>query len=325
MKREVSVEAAENLATTIVLRSMGQRATRSAAIIGHGDVNSVVRVTTDQSEVIVRLRDEENALAEFRKEQWCIVQAARAGIPGPLVRQVGTIGTVAFMIESFVEGVYGPNSGDLDAIWYALGQFAKTIHCLPVSGFGDQLDDATTGRFRSIDNRSWPGFIERHIKSLTTDDPLLLLGVYGPEEQSILREHFLLLAAQRFVFGLCHGDLTSRNVIVASSGEIVLLDWGCAEVHIVPHFELVETFREDEPHHTAIGTAPPARGEVHAFLNGYGLTPHLLGELAPQVATLYVLKMFDLVRNAMEHRPADVAEYAARAARALRDPPRLTA
>ena len=61
--------------------------------------------------------------------------------------------------------------------------------------------------------------------------------------------------------GLNHYDLAIRNTVVDEKGQISLLDWGSAEAHLVPHYDLLEILRWQHPSDEGF----------RAFELGYGL------------------------------------------------------
>jgi len=52
------------------------------------------------------------------------------------------------------------------------------------------------------------------------------------------------MRAGRHKFGLSHGDLDPRKVIVGTDGSINLIDWCCSLVSLIPHVDLHNILRE---------------------------------------------------------------------------------
>jgi len=63
-----------------------------ASLVGKGDVNQVFIVRAGDTQVAVRLNDDETAWQDYAKEQWCIEQAAAKGVPGPKFLRSGKAG-----------------------------------------------------------------------------------------------------------------------------------------------------------------------------------------------------------------------------------------
>jgi len=290
---------AEQLAAAVVFGYAGTRAESAASILGRGAMNAIVRVTTAARAFIVRMRDEGDALMEYRKERWCLDRARVTGILGPTVLQIGTTDGIPYMIESHIDGTPGDELRDSVDLWRQLGRYAKRIHAIPVSGFGRDLSEPVNGAiFNDAHAPDWPAFIRYNIESLTADDPLIGLEVYPADRRSVVRERFERLSERALPIGLCHGDLKADNTIVLDSGEVALLDWGSACAHVVPHYDMREL----------------VAGEPRdAFVEGYGLTPAEFSLMRAEVETFALLAAFDLVRWSIDRRPDLTAEYAVRA------------
>ena len=91
--------------------------------------------------------------------------------------------------------------------------------------------------------------------------------------------------------------------MVDATGQVSLLDWGSAEAHLVPHYDLLEILRR----------LPPSDARFQAFLGGYGLDEAEFAALLPEVRSLALLKAFDLTRWAIDRCPARIEEIAEQA------------
>jgi aminoglycoside phosphotransferase (APT) family kinase protein len=289
-----------------------QKRVRSIRPIGQGSNNKNFLVEAAGQRVVVKLSDEHRrhrALQDYRKEEWCIEQSSALGVPGPSVLSVGETDGNAFMIETFVEGVNGKGiEGDRTAIWRKLGEYARLTHSIKVTGWGEDLVDNRPGGQRA----SWLKFLNDNIESLTDDDPLIGLGVLSRERSSLVRRLFEELSDKTFRFGLNHGDLSLWNTLVEPSGKVNLLDWGSAEAHIVPHFDMLYVIR----HHLRDGT--PTVEEMTAFRQGYGLSDEEHERLKPELDRLLLLLSFDKLRWAIDRNASRLEEYVGRAKTALR-------
>ena len=121
--------------------------------------------------------------------------------------------------------------------------------------------------------------------------------MYSADQRDAIHARFADLCLKVFRLGLCHGDLAPRNTILAPDGALVLLDWGCAEAHLVPHYELLNIPTEHQA----------------TFLDGYGWPLAERAALGAEVANLALLKSFDLVRWAIDRCPERTEELAGKA------------
>jgi Ser/Thr protein kinase RdoA (MazF antagonist) len=285
---------------------------RSVRPIGQGSNNKNFLVETANARVVVKLSHEHRrhrALQDYQKEKWCIEQSSALGVPGPSVLSVGEAGGNPFMIETFVEGVNGKAiEGDRTAIWRKLGEYARLTHSIKVTGWGEDFFDDRPGGQRA----SWLKFLTYNIESLTDDDPLIDLGVLTRELLPAARRLLEELGDKTFQFGLNHGDLAIWNTLVEPSGKISLLDWGSAEAHIIPHFDLLYVIRQHLRHGT------PTIEDMAAFRQGYGLSHEEHERLKPELDRLFLLIRFDKLRWAIDRNPSRIEEYVERAKAALR-------
>lgn len=289
-----------------------QEPVRSIQPIGQGSNNRNFLIETTSGRVVVKLSHEHKrhrALRDYQKEKWCIEQSAALGVPGPSVLSVGKVGDEPYMVETFVEGINGREiAGDRRAVWHKLGKYAKLIHSIEVSGWGEDLFDDTPGGQRA----SWLKFLTYNIESLTDDDPLIGLGVIDRAQSRRVRGLFEGLKDATFRFGLSHGDLSIWNVLVDPAGKVSLLDWGSAEANIVPHFDLLHVIG----HHLKDGT--PTAEEVSAFRQGYGLSDEEHRQLKPELDRLLLLTSFDKLRWAIDRSPSRIEAFVARARMVMR-------
>ncbi len=214
--------------------------------------------------------------------------------------EAGRWGGRPYMVQTLVAGVSGEENGlDAAGIWRVLGQYARRIHALAVDGFGESLADFHKGNAQA----AWRAHVDYNLQSLAHDDALLRLHVYTQTQAAAIREVFQTLRRTPFRIGLNHYDLALRNTLVDATGQVSLLDWGSAEAHLVPHYDLLQILRR----------LHPDGAHFRAFLGGYGLDAGEFAALLPQVRSLALLKAFDLTRWALDRCPARVDEIAAAA------------
>ncbi|WP_219834838.1 phosphotransferase family protein [Paenibacillus sp. R14(2021)] len=295
------VTQAERIAGDILL----EQVKASYQIIGKGFVNQVCVVETERRKVVVRMNDT-GTYPSYVKEKWCMEQAAAAGIPGPEVLSIGIVDETAYMIQTFVEGDNGLDSTLPKAdIWRQLGEYAKRIHSIQVKGYGENLIDPVHGEFHSPSHAgsdgSWLGYVQYNINSLTEHDRLIELGVLTPMQSQRARRLFEDVKKETFRFGLIHGDLSLKNTIVDQTGQVIVLDWGNAEVRTVPHGDMIGLMQSQ------IQDGAPNTEEFQAFLDGYGMR---VEDLA-YGRHMLLLKAFDTLRWAIDRSPDRIESYAA--------------
>jgi fructosamine-3-kinase len=286
-------------------------------IIGKGSVNKIFVVRTDRSEVVIRMNDDRSAYQDYVKERWCMEQAIGKGIPSPDVLAVGKRGDTAYMIQTFIAGNNGEETLlDKSDLWRQIGKYTKWIHSIKVKGFGENLTDPETNTFQAPlhDNfdGTWTSFVQYNIDSLTDDDELIKLGVLNNEKSQKVKNLFEKLLNHKFNFGLIHGDLSLKNTITNEKREVFLLDWGSSEVHIVPHWDIIQMLK------CHIVNNNPTTLELNAFLDGYGIDQQGFQSMQHELNTLLLLRTFDKLRWAIDRSPSSIPDYTDYAKRVLR-------
>ena len=264
---------------------------RVVPILGRGSVNKVFIVEGPNSKLVVRMGDQNESLKEYRKEAWCIDKAAARSVPVATVLDVGVIEEHAYIIQTYIAGDEGRDSQfPKNHVWRQLGRYARLIHSIEVEGFGLKLEDLTQGDSRE----SWLEYLNYNIESLNENDELIKLRVVTQSQSKVIRAIFEDLKRKTFNFGLNHGDLSLKNVIVDESGKVNLLDWGSAEASIVPHHDLIQMLKmnmlENDPDDAAI----------QSFLDGYGISQSEFEQMRPTLQSLLLLRAFDKLRWAID-------------------------
>ncbi len=296
------------LATAIVSETLRLEVQSVTPLIGMGSVNLILFVQTTQREIVVRLNkpqdDKDKTRSDYEKERWCIAKAKEVGIPSPEVLAVGEHSGRAFMLQNRIAGVNGKQSAvPATDLLRTLGRYARTIHSIPIDGFGDSVEGFEGGNAQA----GWLRFVDYNLGELTANDPLIALGVYTASQQEKIRAAFTWLRGLPLQIGLTHCDLARRNTIVDDAGCVYLLDWGCAEINVVPHYELnslLHWYRLDNTN-------------LYAFLEGYGLSLIEWERLIPELKAVVLLKAFDLTRWAIDRCPERLEEISARAVQCL--------
>lgn len=270
----------------------------SIQILDRGATNEVFKVKLPESTIVIRISPEVNA-DQFKKEQWGMAEASKLRIPSPKVLAVGMQNDSPYIVLEYIDEVHGTDSPDVTNIWRELGKYAKTIHSIPVEGFGDLM--LTPGKFVSNRNR-FEEYVQYNIDCLSVDDKLLQIGILTQAQSEQIKKLFESLKGQDFQFGLNHGDLALRNTIISKTGEIFLLDWGSSEVHIIPHFDIVEvlqtSFNFDSENQDFI-----------VFLDGCGLSREQFLEIKPVIDKLFLIRAIDKLRWALDKNPSKLDHF----------------
>lgn len=262
------------LATKIGADALGDRDLVVTHLVARGTVNEVYRVESSSGRVIVRINAEPHRVDEFPREREVMLLARGQGTNTPDVLKIGRIGDVSYQVQSFVEGTH-PAGADLRR-WEELGEVMHRVHQAPTG-----LADA----------REWERQVEYGLDQLGATDPLQELGLLDGHRSASLKDSWAPLPA--LAVGLCHGDVSMRNVIVDQNDRLVLLDWGCATFGVVPFADVAGI----------VGEFDPLGAPLTAFLTGYGTSWDKLRDTMALTATL---KAVDLCRWAIERRPSEL-------------------
>lgn len=259
-----------------------------------GAVNHVVVVGSGVDRFVVRCALDPEPDDEYATEGWCSRRASEYGIRTPEVVADGVIDGIAYGVQRFVDGVGGDVLADPE-LWSVLGRAGFAINQI---GPDPSAPDRLFTRFGRDLPGAWDAHLAYHVDQLDTHDPLLRDGVYSARRQRLLRDTVTALEDHPMRFGLSHGDLTTRNLLVPQDDDPVLIDWGSASFGPVPWTDLLvlERNARDDGH--------PSRAELAACADALGVD---LTEQRDVFATLWQLHLIDLVRWATERRPDRLA------------------
>lgn len=270
-----------------------------------GVVNDVCVVGPPHDRHVIRARDGVSALAEFEREAWCADAARRAGILTPATVLWGVEGRVSYSVQEWMPGVSG-EARRSDDLWRFLGECARAIAGIDLT----RAPDGLFLRFGRDLADAWSAHLAYNLTQLTPADPLIRLGVYDETDRPALRAMVDTISDERVAFGLAHGDLALRNLIISPDGEPVLIDWGSAATGPVPSTDLIGLLRNRDEQQN------PTDREIDAFIVGFAADP---SAVRVALRDLRVLHSLDIVRWAPDAAPERVASTAADARAVVAD------
>lgn len=260
-------------------------------ITDKGEVNQVFLLETADQRTVLRV-NKATELDRFNKEQWCAKMAHAGGVPVAQVLNIGTSNGYAYMLLEFIMGKNGGEIVSTPELWQTLGKYLRLIHEVPVAGFGEKLDDITSGNVEQ-----WKQYLGYNITSLTEEDVLIKMGVLNISTSQKLSVLFKSLGTKNFTFGLNHGDYSLANIIIDEHAIPHVIDWGCAEAHVVPHHDLGvildESLKDDSD-------------EFAAFLDGYGTSMADYETMRSDIQALQMLEAIDKLRWAIDKSPESI-------------------
>jgi fructosamine-3-kinase len=265
-------------------------------VINKGHMNEVYLVKTDRQNVILRV-NEPSSFERFKKECWCAEEAALMGVHTPKALEVGIGGEHSFILFDYIEGKNGAEIVQSQDLWYQLGIQLKKIHNISVNGFGEELSDIRSGNFDE-----WKKYIDYNINSLNKGDQLRKRGVLNDENSAKIQSLLSSLLDKKFNFGLSHGDYSLANVIVDNRSVPNIIDWGCAQAHVVPDYDFGIIIDESVGENTEY---------FKALLNGYGMTESDYLDIKNEIMVLQLLVALDKLRWAMDKNTKRIEFYVA--------------
>jgi len=247
-------------------------------IQGLGSVNTVYEVNGENGEYVIRLNEEDKRL-EYKKESWCISKVGELGILVPEVFRTGVWNGISFMIQRKIPGINGErcDASERATIWQNLGEYAsiyQTINRIEEEEFE-----------RESFHKNWQSRLMYNLEELCETDSLLRDNILTKREHHRAREVLRTLEGKEFEMGLVHGDLCPRNVIM-NEKRMYLLDWGTAEVNIVPHNEIGILSMSNEA----------TEEEFELFLTGLGISSKAYQTIEEEIRILNFLHQVDIYR-----------------------------
>lgn len=247
--------------------------------IEHGKVNKVYRVKLSEgNEEILRFSDARDypthadflslRLNMYAKEAYAMeVCGKQTSIPVADVLEIGSRGTLGFMRQSLLPGLWGKSDSVLQkcspGLYRALGQMAFKLSKAEVRGLGEEFDGVKK-EFALLRNSDESQECDASKRDRTKELPHdLTWFVVSDWLRSHLEKDFSQKEVQGFIQQtdivskvaqrseacyLCHGDILPQNVLFDTEQERItgLIDWEMGGATPGPHMDLAHTLRWGE-------------------------------------------------------------------------------
>ena len=287
----------KTILTEILSQCIGLELLDAKKIEVVGTINKLYKVSTSDESYIIRINENSAKFKnEYKKEKWCINEITKLGIESPQVIQVGEKSGYAYMVMNSVEGHSGLQSIGFQRInlWNRIGHYTSQFNSICGQPFGDMLPFSTyTPPYTGFLNQ-----IKFNYNKLNSNDPLLLHGHLSTMDHKKIKSVLREISEHHFQFGLVHGDLSLRNIIVTND-KVTLLNWEFAEINVVPHTEFLQLLHNNEI----------TEGEMVYFLKGLGIEQEEYEEMLPMILKLNLLKRLDKYRWAEKNMVQYLGTY----------------
>ncbi|MEL7123993.1 MAG: aminoglycoside phosphotransferase family protein [Bacteroidota bacterium] len=258
-----------------------------------GVVNTIYEINGIEEDYILRFNTTDaSKTIEYKKEKWCLEQVAKLGIPSPKVLDIGVLNGVPYQLMNKLPGVNGSlcTADQKAEIWEKLGTYTAIFQQIKKM----EVEEVLQAEF----HKDWKARLHYNIKELHSEDSLLINAIFTEKEHNHIKYLLKSLIGKNFKTGLCHEDLSPRNVMY-DEGTIYLLDWGLGEINIVPHTEI-----------GVLATSGDATDEyLHLFLKGLGISDYKHQNIKEEINLLNLLHRLDKYRWAEGNAKEIIGEY----------------
>lgn len=276
---------------TILQQELNDSVDSIQEINGLGSVNRIFEVKGGKQTYIFRLNNSSKEI-EYRKEKWCLENVIKLGIPSPKVLKMGFRDNLVFMIQEKVLGLNGKlcSLEEKQEIWRNLGAYAAKYHTI------QRIEEEAVEAQEF--HKDWKARLIYNIAELQEKDSLLKNKILSQAEHLKTKQTLLKLKNIKFNVGLVHGDLCPRNVVWAKE-TTYLLDWGTAEINVVPHTEIGLVLLSKEASET----------EFNLFLEGLGISSAQYQAIEEEIHILNLLHQLDKYRWAEGYDVENLQDY----------------
>jgi aminoglycoside phosphotransferase (APT) family kinase protein len=292
------------LAKKIVQRYFGAAATR-IVYRSSGRTNYVFAINHVEGQFVVRISPEPDRIGAFRKESWAAQEVRKAGVPSPEILAVGNdVGSEPYTIMRLVTGSEATNHSKRRRIINEVGRFAAIINSIKTDGFGANFDWNSESSQKIT---TWSEYLDHEYKIDERLEFFATNKILPQSELNKLSEIIEETKTMDITPSLNHSDLRLKNVIVDDDGHITsIIDWEECVSIVAPQWEL------------SIALHDLSIDEKHAFIEGYGLRPEEMQQMAPLIKTFNILNYHGAAASAIaENDEQKLAEIRLRLSGAL--------
>ncbi len=282
----IQVDKFRDHARFIVEHHFGSRPSRITPLSG-GLSNFVFEARHAEGNFVVRISPEKDRWNAFVKEHWCERAARRVGVPTAEILETGvSIIPFPYVIARSVDGIAGVDHPERAKIVRELGRLAAKINSIRTRGFGETFDWSNNELSR---NSTFKEYLDDEYRWEERVETLARTGLCPPPTIKTLRRYCGEMLKIKTRPSLNHGDLRLKNVIADEGGKIVaVIDWDNAVSTIAPHWELSLALHD-------LGV-----DRQEQFVEGYGLKPKRLADIAPYVKVFNLLNYTDEVNRVID-------------------------
>jgi hygromycin-B 4-O-kinase len=279
------VDKFRKLARYVIEHHFGSRPARIGYKAG-GLSNFVFEAKHAEGDFIVRISPDKARLNAFIKEHWCERAARRAGVPTAEILETGaSIIPFPYVIARSVTGIEGVHHPERQKIIEDLGRQARKINSIRTRGFGETFDWSNNELSR---NTNLKEYLEGEYGYEARIETLDRSGLVPSPTLKALGRIMRDLSKQKVRPVLNHGDMRLKNVLADEAGKIVaVIDWEDATSNIAPQWEL------------SIALHDLGIDGKQLFVEGYGITPKKLSDIAPYIRAFNLLNYRDEVQRAI--------------------------
>ena len=251
-----------------------------------GLTNYVFAVNHVEGQFVIRISPDPDRVAAFRKEWWAVQQVRTVGVPSPDILAVGDdMGPGPYMITRRVSGSEATHHPKRTRIVHEMGRLGAIINSIKTSGFGSNFDwNDAAPRIET-----WNDYLDQEFQVQERLEFFATHRVLPESELNKLRKIVDETRSADVKPTLNHTDLRLKNMIVDDDGHITaIIDWEECLSTIAPQWEL------------SIALHDLSIDEKHAFIDGYGIAPEQLHQMAPLIKAFNILNYQGAIASAIE-------------------------